>query len=272
MAQRIHLRIHLHILVLCILFFACTIATLTTQIHAQSLTLFTLSGTLKTGHNSPEVLILQRILNSDVDTQIAAQGPGSPGNETTYFGTMTTNAVQRFQQKYSLEVLIPAGLTAPTGVVGAFTRAQLEKVSGQGFIATATTAPSPTTNKNLTISHISEKSVAYNDTVTVTGTGFDKQSSATIAYDPYSALPITFVSENELSIQFKTPFIASIEAFLRTLSDDLKKDDFTTYKTAFIKDLGREINGKLSVPTTLIIKTGAGATVEIPLELIIELY
>lgn len=50
------------------------------------------------------------------------------GTISTYFGQDTYNAVTRFQQQYAQEILAPAGLVYPTGVVGAFTRAKLNQV------------------------------------------------------------------------------------------------------------------------------------------------
>ncbi len=78
--------------------------------------------TLRLGDSGPDVRLLQQKLNSDVDTQVAEYGPGSTGNETERFGQLTRDAVIRFQEKYTAEILVPIGLTSGTGVVGEATR------------------------------------------------------------------------------------------------------------------------------------------------------
>ncbi|HXK38460.1 MAG TPA: peptidoglycan-binding protein, partial [Candidatus Paceibacterota bacterium] len=99
-----------------------------------------LSKTLKMGMSDAEVMDLQKALNSDVATQVAASGVGSKGNETSYFGAATKAAVVKFQNKYASEVLAPAGLSTGTGLVGAATRAKINALCS----ATVTT-PTTTT-------------------------------------------------------------------------------------------------------------------------------
>ena len=73
---------------------------------------------LALGMRHPDVKRLQQVLNSDPDTQIASTGPGSPGNETEFFGPATVKAVKRFQAKHDLE---------PVGIVGPKTRSALSE-------------------------------------------------------------------------------------------------------------------------------------------------
>jgi peptidoglycan hydrolase-like protein with peptidoglycan-binding domain len=96
--------------------------------HAAVLTTgpcFVFSSSLSQGMTSPAVQQLQVRLNQDPASRIAATGAGSPGNETQYFGALTFAAVERFQEKYALDVLFPLHLYAPTGYVGPATELEL---------------------------------------------------------------------------------------------------------------------------------------------------
>jgi mannan endo-1,4-beta-mannosidase len=83
---------------------------------------------LKVGSESLEVKELQRILNMMPETRVASSGPGSPGNETTFFGRYTETSVKAFQTKYAIEILIPADLTMATGLAGLYTRAKVRGI------------------------------------------------------------------------------------------------------------------------------------------------
>ena len=98
---------------------------------------FSWNSNLKAGSSGNDVLRLQQFLNSDADTTIALSGVGSSGAETTTFGSLTKNAVIKFQNKYSAEILAPNGLSSGTGIVGVSTRAKLNALCG----ASAATQP-----------------------------------------------------------------------------------------------------------------------------------
>lgn len=91
---------------------------------------FTWTQNLSQGQTSLDVEHLQQLLNIDPATTIAASGAGSPGQETQYFGALTFDAVERFQEKYAQNVLFPSGLKAPTGFVGPATRGWLNALCG----------------------------------------------------------------------------------------------------------------------------------------------
>jgi len=81
---------------------------------------------LAVGDDNADVMRLQQLLNSNSETRVAASGVGSAGNETTYFGSLTEQAVQKFQVKYGV-----AGPGEPGyGYVGPATRAKLLEVFG----------------------------------------------------------------------------------------------------------------------------------------------
>lgn len=84
-----------------------------TKVNAE--TPFTFSNTLKYGINSSDVLELQKFLNLN-GFLISPTGPGSLGNETTFFGPLTKKAVILFQRAQGL---------LGDGIVGPMTRGKL---------------------------------------------------------------------------------------------------------------------------------------------------
>ncbi|MFA5643789.1 MAG: peptidoglycan-binding domain-containing protein [Candidatus Paceibacterota bacterium] len=93
-----------------------TTTTGTTAIAAcQGITSF--DRNLTVGSSGADVKCLQALLNQSADTQVAATGVGSAGNETTYFGSKTTAAVMAYQTKNAISPV--------AGYVGPITRASL---------------------------------------------------------------------------------------------------------------------------------------------------
>lgn len=82
-------------------------------------------NSLSIGDEGPAVLQLQKALNDVPGILVSTTGPGSPGQETSYFGSKTKIAVEKLQAKYAQDILVPAGLNSPTGFFGAQTRQKL---------------------------------------------------------------------------------------------------------------------------------------------------
>ena len=82
---------------------------------------------LQKGSYDLEVKQLQEFLNTDPNTQISSTGEGSPGNETTFFGSLTEKAVQKFQTKHGI---VSSGTPDTTGFgrIGPKTRQKLNEL------------------------------------------------------------------------------------------------------------------------------------------------
>lgn len=85
---------------------------------------YTWTRDLSQGSTGSDVMMLQQFLNSDADTRVSAEGAGSAGMETEYYGPATAAAVSKFQVKYRSEVLSPSNLVNPTGYFGPSSRAK----------------------------------------------------------------------------------------------------------------------------------------------------
>jgi len=88
------------------------------------------------GNSGGEVMAIQKFLNSVDGTQLATTGAGSPGNETSYFGSITKAAVVKFQNKFAADILAPVGLSAGTGYWGPSSRAKANSLCAGGGVVT----------------------------------------------------------------------------------------------------------------------------------------
>ena len=199
------------------------------------------------GSKGLDVLFLQQFLNSDPDTMVAFSGAGSPGFETDRFGSLTRLAVNKFQKKYSDEILF-AG-QAPTGYVGPKTlrklnlifkdsqgappgvsldKSSFQNVSEKGIpkTETAVIAPAPALPE---VSSVSPELLRSGDAVSIRGKNFS--SSGNTVFLRYGALLETFPElrsndGNFLSFIFKpnSSFVANVLLLEKTLH----KEDWQT--------------------------------------------
>ena len=93
----------------------CLPTTTTTTSRLPKSYIFT--TTLKQGMTSPAVKYLQIFLNDNGFT-VSTSGPGSKGNESSYFGPATAKALTKYQEYYAKDILTPYGLNKGTGYFG----------------------------------------------------------------------------------------------------------------------------------------------------------
>jgi hypothetical protein len=91
---------------------------------------FSFNKDLQLGDIDRDVRELQRVLNADPATVVAIDDEGGKDRENNTFGTLTKEAVIKFQNKYSDTILAPAGLTVGNGFVGKLTRTRLNLLIG----------------------------------------------------------------------------------------------------------------------------------------------
>ncbi len=85
---------------------------------------FEFTRNLKQGDRGEDVKMLQKVLNGNPNTVVASEGPGSPGNETEYYGPKTAAALGAFQEENE----IVASPSSPGyGVCGPKTRGELNR-------------------------------------------------------------------------------------------------------------------------------------------------
>jgi hypothetical protein len=110
---------------------------------------------LSLGSNGSDVMNLQKALNSDAATRVSMTGVGSLGNESSYFGTKTRDAVVKFQRKY--------GITPAAGYVGPITRAKLNSLS----LSQESGSISPVVTNMVCNENLSKDGLSPNKTITL---------------------------------------------------------------------------------------------------------
>ncbi len=151
-----------------------------------TLNAYTFTQTLKVGSEGQDVLELQKVLNSNSVTRVANVGPGSPGNESMFFGERTKQAVINLQNLFSDIILKPVGLSTGTGFVGQSTINFLNQFSS---IDTSTNTQQPlvpsntntSTSKNVpVVDMVTPEKFSGNAKVTITGKNFSETDNQII--------------------------------------------------------------------------------------------
>lgn len=161
---------------------------------------------LRVGDRGQDVQTLQKVLNQSLETKLTENGPGAPGEETTYFGELTKSAIVRFQEKYAQEILFPIQLVQGTGFVGPMTRKKLNEAAVEAGITANTqgTSNSGTSSGGTTgtvglsqgsssqttvikpkIFSISPEKVPNGGEITITGEGFTNDNTIRTAIGSY---------------------------------------------------------------------------------------
>lgn len=155
-----------------------------------------ISRNLTVGVSGDDVKLLQQVLNRNKETQLAESGPGSPGNETMYFGLVTKAAVARFQEIYKNEVLSPAGLTSGSGYVGTFTRAKMIALCNKPVVPpVSSTSSHSTTSTSSSLTQTSAPATTPTQSTPTIEASLPSSGSLASVSGFYSATPVlTFPS------------------------------------------------------------------------------
>ncbi len=191
---------------------------------------YTFNTNIKYGDRSNDVFFLQKFLNSSADTQITLVGPGSPGQESTYFGALTLTAVKKFQLKYFGDILVPAGLNAPNGFVGALTRAKLNSLntlSGNSPTTGANETPNTTitssgqatlSTSQPVITAITPSSFSEGDMVTIQGSGFGSSDVISFIFADQQTVAASSTDGKTITFRAVTPIGESVQAQLKSVA------------------------------------------------------
>jgi peptidoglycan hydrolase-like protein with peptidoglycan-binding domain len=136
---------------------------------------------LQKGSEGADVLILQRILNSNPETRISVTGPGSMGSETEFFGELTKQALIAYQKKNSLGNQY-GFFTLYSGALDDPTRIHLNNQYGTSTSMSTSTVAQYKLNEQYKsyisapiapfIGSISPTTISQGDTITISGRNF----------------------------------------------------------------------------------------------------
>jgi peptidoglycan hydrolase-like protein with peptidoglycan-binding domain len=173
---------------------------------------FYIKRNLKLGDKGKDVYALQRILNTDIRTQIAVTGPGSYGNETEFFGPATMRAVQKFQELNNETILRPLGLAKGTGFVGQATIRILPNANNcfepvsQYPTPTPTPTPSPTSTSLMRIDQATVTMESAKRYVILLGANFPiRDPGVAIVFDDIMLAGLNATGTSSTTLTFELP-------------------------------------------------------------------
>jgi len=221
---------------------------------AQETRGFQFAKNLKLGDRGEDVRKLQRVLNTNLITQVSYEGPGSTGNESDYFGQKTKEAIIRFQDAYALEILFPFGLFGGTGFVGPATRKKLNELGKDGFPVGVLVVP--------VIESISPTRGPIGTKIVITGNWFSEKNTILTEFEVFKNIPS--VDGRTLEITLNEIFYEGLGinsnmnisgdsqdiSIIKFLKDFLAKEGFQTLNEAIHVSQGINII-KEKIPATI---------------------
>jgi peptidoglycan hydrolase-like protein with peptidoglycan-binding domain len=200
------------------------------------------------GSTGEDVKLLQKLLNTDSRTQISGFGAGSSGQETTYFGQLTKEAVQKFQALHDENVYQDGQLVIYSGTVDERTRKDLNEYAASiNFTATgqaynpyspvANTIPqTPQDQLNAQyrasitvipgfpyVDSITPNKIKNGDMITITGRNFSTTSPNTV-YMSYHQVTATSTDGTTIRVQVKSYLNELFNNQTKDLDDDERED------------------------------------------------
>lgn len=186
-----------------------------------------LSRSLSLGSKGADVRTLQRFLNSDTRTQVAADGLESYSKETELFSERTKSGVMSFQKLYAADVLRPVNQISPTGVVGQLAAKKIRELTNCPNLDT----PPIVTKRVPTLVSIQPKSGSEGDDIVLRGTNFTGENTVLFGgaiFGPYGS------TDGKSIIVRLTSLIPTgkMPVMVRTVNGKSKSVDFTMLTTA----------------------------------------
>jgi peptidoglycan hydrolase-like protein with peptidoglycan-binding domain len=163
-----------------------------------SLNAYTFTRTLNVGSEGEDVRQLQAYLNSNSATRVSETGIGSAGNESTYFGEKTKQAVIRLQNLFAPIILYPVGLNTGSGFVGNSTISFLNTMQGSSPSIPSTPA---VTNAPF-VESVTPANVQDGDTITIIGKNFSDKNRIVLTFEPSEAYVDIPSTQNGTKIEF----------------------------------------------------------------------